>query len=260
MFGTISDICNRKQNKMKKLVLFTFYILLATSSVFSQDVDEKSQAILNKLSSKMKVMKSFYLEFSANIKNNATGMNETSTGKGWVKDKKFYASYGDNTILSNGLKTWTIVKEEKIAFNIGIDLPKIMSKAGRNSKYDLILKEGDQLIIPGKTDMIEVQGQVLSPSLIRYEPNKSLKEYINNSGGFSDMAKKSKIYVTYANGDIKSTKHFLFFKTYPKIRSGSTILVPEKIKKEGIGVQGIVGLTTSLATLGVLINTLLANY
>jgi outer membrane lipoprotein-sorting protein len=101
---------------MKKLVLFTFYILLATSSVFSQDVDEKSQAILNKLSSKMKVMKSFYLEFSANIKNNATGMNETSTGKGWVKDKKFYASYGDNTILSNGLKTWTIVKEEKTVY------------------------------------------------------------------------------------------------------------------------------------------------
>jgi protein involved in polysaccharide export with SLBB domain len=152
----------------------------------------------------------------------------------------------------------SIVKEDKTVFNIGIDLPKIISEAGKNSKYDLLLQEGDQLIIPSKTDMIEVQGQVLSPSLIRYEPNKSLKEYINNSGGFSDTAKKSKIYVTYANGDIKSTKHFLFFKTYPKIRSGSTILVPEKIKKEGIGIQGIVGLTTSLATLGVLINTLLA--
>jgi len=153
----------------------------------------------------------------------------------------------------------SIVQDEKVVFNIGIDLPKIISEAGKNSKYDLILQKGDQLIIPSKTDMIEVQGQVLSPSLIRYEPNKSLKEYINNSGGFSDTAKKSKIYVTYANGDIKSTKHFLFFKTYPKIRSGSTILVPEKIKKEGIGIQGIVGLTTSLATLGVLINTLLAN-
>ena len=157
------------------------------------------------------------------------------------------------------LRKDSIVKEEKTVFNIGIDLPKIISEAGKNSKYNIILKDGDQLIIPSKTDMIEVQGQVLSPSLIRYEPNKSLKEYINNSGGFSDTAKKSKIYVTYANGNIKSTKHFLFFKTYPKIRAGSTILVPEKIKKEGIGIQGIVGLTTSLATLGVLINTLLAN-
>ena len=101
---------------MKKIALFTFYILLSISTVFSQDIDEKSQAILNKLSTKMKDVKSFYLEFSANIKNNATGMNETSTGKGWVKDKKYYASYGDNTILSNGLKTWTIVKEEKTVY------------------------------------------------------------------------------------------------------------------------------------------------
>jgi len=101
---------------MKKIALFTFYILLSTSTVFSQDVDEKSQAILNKLSSKMKAVQSFYLEFSANIKNNATGMNETSTGKGWVKGEKYYASYGDNTILSNGLKTWTIVKEEKTVY------------------------------------------------------------------------------------------------------------------------------------------------
>ena len=101
---------------MKKIALFTFYILLSISTVFSQDIDEKSQAILNKLSTKMKDVKSFYLEFSANIKNNATGMNETSTGKGWVKDKKYYASYGDNIILSNGLKTWTIVKEEKTVY------------------------------------------------------------------------------------------------------------------------------------------------
>ena len=101
---------------MKKTFLFTFYILLGTSTVFSQDVDEKSQAILNKLSAKMKDIKSFYLEFSANIRNKSTGMNETSTGKGWVKNEKFYASYGDNTILSNGLKSWTIVKEEKTVY------------------------------------------------------------------------------------------------------------------------------------------------
>jgi outer membrane lipoprotein-sorting protein len=104
------------KNKMKKIALFTFYILLSSLTVVAQDKDEKSQAILNKLSAKMKGMKSFYLEFSANIKNNATGINETSTGKGWVKDKKFYASYGDNTILSNGIKSWTIVKEEKSVY------------------------------------------------------------------------------------------------------------------------------------------------
>ena len=101
---------------MRKFLIFKFCILTAFSILAQESKDEKSQAILNKLSVKMKGMKSFYLEFSANIKNSSTGVNETSTGKGWVKDKKFYASYGDNTILSNGLKTWTIVKEEKSVY------------------------------------------------------------------------------------------------------------------------------------------------
>jgi len=101
---------------MKNSLLFTICILMASFNSFSQEKDEKSQAILNKLSVKMKGMKSFYLEFSATIKNSSTGSNETSTGKGWVKDKKYCASYGDNTILSNGLKTWTIVKEEKSVY------------------------------------------------------------------------------------------------------------------------------------------------
>lgn len=101
-----------------KILLFVFCLL--TLSTFAQDSkeikDAKSQGILDKLSAKMKGLKSFYIEFSANIKNLSSGTNETSTGKGWVKDKKFCASYGDNTIISNGIKTWTVVKEEKSVY------------------------------------------------------------------------------------------------------------------------------------------------
>jgi outer membrane lipoprotein-sorting protein len=64
----------------------------------------------------MKAQKSFYIEFSATIKNNATGRSESENGKGWVKGDKFYASYGENTIISNGIKTWTIVKDEKSVY------------------------------------------------------------------------------------------------------------------------------------------------
>jgi outer membrane lipoprotein-sorting protein len=101
--------------KNMKIILFAFCIL-SLSAISQETKDAKSQGILDKLSTKMKGMKSFYIEFSANIKNSSSGTNETATGKGWVKDKKFYASYGDNTIISNGLKTWTIVKEEKSVY------------------------------------------------------------------------------------------------------------------------------------------------
>jgi outer membrane lipoprotein-sorting protein len=94
-------------------ILFTLFTLVAFTS-FGQDA--KSQGILDKLSTKMKSQKSFYIEFSANIKNTTSGTNESETGKGWVKGSKFYASYGENTIISNGVKTWTIVKEEKSVY------------------------------------------------------------------------------------------------------------------------------------------------
>jgi outer membrane lipoprotein-sorting protein len=101
---------------MKLLLIFC----IVSFTTFAQDSkeikDSKSQAVLDKLSAKMKGLKSFYIEFSANIKNTSSGTNQTSVGKGWVKDNKFCASYGDNTIISNGIKTWTIVKEEKSVY------------------------------------------------------------------------------------------------------------------------------------------------
>ena len=84
------------------LVLFNFHFLSAQ--------DSKAQGVLDKLSTKMKGLKTFYIEFSANVKNSGTGTNESETGKGWVKGNKFSASYGENTIISNGMKTWTVVK------------------------------------------------------------------------------------------------------------------------------------------------------
>ena len=95
--------------------LFTLLILF-TATFMSFGQDAKSQEILDKLSKKMKAQNSFYVEFSAHIKNSSTGTAETETGKGWVKGNKYYASFGENTIISNGLKTWTIVKEEKSVY------------------------------------------------------------------------------------------------------------------------------------------------
>ncbi|MBU3659981.1 MAG: outer membrane lipoprotein carrier protein LolA [Flavobacteriales bacterium] len=97
-----------------KLILSICLVILGTTVSFGQDA--KSQGILDKLSTKMKGMKSFYIEFSANIKNADSGQNDNETGKGWVKGSKFYASYGENTIISNGVKTWTVIKEEKSVY------------------------------------------------------------------------------------------------------------------------------------------------
>ncbi|SDW45299.1 protein involved in polysaccharide export, contains SLBB domain of the beta-grasp fold [Lutibacter oricola] len=151
----------------------------------------------------------------------------------------------------------SLVEQEvhKKELSIGVDLKEIMNAKGKKSKYDLILEEGDVLFIPTEKQTVEVRGEVLAPTIIRFDKKQSFKEYINGSGGFSESAKKSKTYVVYANGDVKSTRNFLFFKSYPKIEPGAVILVPHKAAKRGTSIQEIIGISTALGTLGLLINS-----
>ncbi|MCC6702477.1 MAG: outer membrane lipoprotein carrier protein LolA [Fluviicola sp.] len=127
---------------MKYLVIL-FSLFLSTLS-FAQDA--KAQAILDKVSAKIKANKTFYVEFSATIKNASSGASSTETGKGWVKGEKFSATYGDNSIISNGIKTWTIVKAEKTVYETDADdedaesmnPKKLMTvwESGFKNKYD----------------------------------------------------------------------------------------------------------------------------
>jgi len=138
---------------------------------------------------------------------------------------------------------------------IGLNLAKIMSEGGKGSKYDLIIEEGDVLTVPSEKQTVTVRGEVLSPSLIRYDESHSLKDYVNFSGGYGLRAKKSRSYVIYANGDIKSTKSFLFFKTSPKLAPGAMVVVPNKGEKSRVSLTEVLAITTALTTVGLLISS-----
>lgn len=141
-------------------------------------------------------------------------------------------------------------------FRVGINLQDIIDD--EDSKHNLVLKTGDKLIIPSTKQTVKVEGEVLVPSLVRYEKGMTLKDYISKSGGFSTDAKKGKTYVVYANGDIASTKHFLFFRSYPKLEPGAAILVPAKPENRNkLTTQEVIGISTGLTTLGLLIDRLL---
>ncbi|PQB07842.1 capsule biosynthesis protein [Polaribacter filamentus] len=140
-------------------------------------------------------------------------------------------------------------------FTVSIDLESVLKNKG--TEIDMYLEEGDILNIPTKLQTVKVSGMVLQQSLIPYKEEYSLKNYISKSGGFSASAKESKIYVSYANGDIKTTKRFLFIKSYPKVAPGAVIFVPEQAVKEKMSTSELLGITTAIATLGILIKTML---
>ena len=90
---------------------------------------------------------------------------------------------------------------------------------------------------------------MLYPTTVRFSPGRTLKYYINSSGGFDSKAKRSGTYLVYANGDVARTKKFLFFNKYPKVEPGSEIIVPKKSIQDPIITAQFVELVSGLSTL-----------
>jgi protein involved in polysaccharide export with SLBB domain len=185
----------------------------------------------------------------------AGGLTEYAFVRGASLTRKMVVK--EEATLSNIIKVEGLEETAPIAseFKVAIDLESVLKNKGTD--IDMFLEEGDILNIPSKLQTVKVIGMVLKPSLVPYKKGYSLEKYIAQSGGYSAGAKKSKIYVSYANGDVKTTKRFLFIKSYPKLAPGAVIFVPEQAVKEKISTAELLGITSSIATLGILIQTIL---
>ncbi len=137
---------------------------------------------------------------------------------------------------------------------VGIDLKKILDKPG--SKYDLVVSDGDILRIPNDLQTVKVSGEVLYPVRLRFEAGKGLKSYISGSGGFTQRALKRRTYVVYPNGTAKPTRRFLFVKFYPKVLSGSEIVIPPREERAKLTLSEALAVTSTLTTLALIIFTL----
>jgi len=150
----------------------------------------------------------------------------------------------------DSLQPYLLPKEElfNTTESIAIDLSEIIKNNGSIS--DLLVQSGDTLFIPKKLETVRLRGELLNPTTVRHQNNKTTKYYINNAGGFKSRADKSKTYVIYPNGLARATKKFLFFNIYPKVVAGSEIIVPQKLeKKSSLGIGNLTGIFTTVATL-----------
>jgi protein involved in polysaccharide export with SLBB domain len=151
---------------------------------------------------------------------------------------------------NDSLQPYLLPKEElfKTTESIAIDLTEIIKNNGSIS--DLLVQSGDTLFIPKKLETVRLRGQLLNPTTVRHQKNKTTKYYINNAGGFKPRADKSKTYVIYPNGLARATKKFLIFNIYPKVVAGSEIIVPQKLeKKSSVGIGNLTGIFIGVATL-----------
>ena len=141
---------------------------------------------------------------------------------------------------------------------IGIDLNNIMESPG--NKFDLLLQENDRLIIPKELQTVRLSGALLFPITVRYDKSFNFNKYISMSGGFAGNAKKKKTYVIYANGSVDKTNSFMGFKKFPEVAPGAEIVVPQKQQKERMSTGEIIGITSALSSMALIIVTIINSF
>lgn len=132
---------------------------------------------------------------------------------------------------------------------VSIELYKALKN--KNSKYDIILQEGDVIFVPEINPFVSVTGTVQAPLKLNYDKeHTNLSYYIDKAGGYGLRPWRGRIYIKYANGKSKRTKNFMFLHFYPKVQQGSTIVVPfrEEGKEMSDILKGTVQTTITLAT------------
>ena len=154
--------------------------------------------------------------------------------------------------------------QDNIGFVV-LDLPQALQR--KNSRYNFILKEGDDIFIPKQKDLVSISGATNAADLypnkliasnntinVAYYERKNAIFYIDKyAAGLSKNADRNKITVEHPNGKISRTKHYLFFKIYPKVTKGSVVNVgykevkTAKQKKEGKEVDWEKIVSSSLA-------------
>ena len=134
----------------------------------------------------------------------------------------------------------------KDRYAVGIDLAEAMKKPG--SDKDIILRNGDQIIIPQHNNTVRISGEVLYPNTVPYVEDKSASYYINQAGGTSNKGQRSKAFIIYANGQVSRLYH-------GRIRPGCEIVIPTKVdkhadpQKTSIALAGVSALSTVGAVL-----------
>lgn len=129
---------------------------------------------------------------------------------------------------------------------IGINLDLALENPG-DDRYDIVLQDGDVLVIPQYNNTVTVNGEVMYPNTIAYQLDKGLEFYINQAGGFSPKAKRSRVYAVNMNGTVTRVK------SAKDIQPGCNIIVPAKATRQHMTTAQILSLTMSMTSMAAVI-------
>ncbi len=132
-------------------------------------------------------------------------------------------------------------------YPVGIELDKALANPG--GREDVVLREGDRIIVPRYDATVKINGEVMYPNTVAYRKGKSVSWYIDQAGGFSNKGKKSQTYIIYMNGTVAKAGH------NAKPEPGCEIVVPAKPLNK-MTMTETLSIATGIGSLAAIIATL----
>jgi len=133
-------------------------------------------------------------------------------------------------------------------YYVGIQLDKAIEEPG--SDYDLVMREGDRIIVPEYNNTVTISGNVLYPNTVAYKKGKKASYYINQAGGFGNRARKHSTYIVHMNGTVNQVGEG------DKPTPGCQIIVPTKPKPDPTKVTQWLGIGSTTAAIATTIATI----
>ena len=134
-------------------------------------------------------------------------------------------------------------------YSVGIDLAEALANPG--SDADLVLREGDRLVIPEYNNTVKISGNVMYPNAVTYNSKYTVRDYIEQAGGYGFRSKKNKVYIVYMNGMVAKARRL----SKAVVEPGCEIIIPRKQEKES-NLENTLAISTSIASLGTMIATI----
>ena len=136
------------------------------------------------------------------------------------------------------------------SYLLDIDLSRAVENPGCDA--DIVLREGDKLIVPEYAATVKISGEVRCPVTVTYLEGKNLNHYIKHAGGYADRAKKNGVYAIYMNGGVKKISKL----SSKDIQPGMEIVVPAKNFKKKMSTAEIVTIGSASASIATMIVTI----
>ena len=188
----------------------------------------------------------------------AGGLTNTAYSKGARLERKYTSeelarreTLRRMTLAQSGSKDSVDTKKLDLSgttYYVGIDLDKAIDNPGSN--YDVVLREGDRIVVPEYSGTVKISGDVMYPSTVAFREGKGINYYIDQAGGWGNLARKGRTYIIYMNGTVAKAGGS------NKPQPGCEIVVPSKPASKKMSTAEMVAIGSGTASVATMIATI----